>query len=162
MVRAADVTVLGTVKSGSRGVEYVSTDGDERYVEADVHLKVSVDETLAGKVGDGSGSVTVVLGPFDDTDVDSDLWGDLIGRQAVFALRRSGTEVVTDWGTKPADPKLFEQNLYYVVYSRGLLEAAPDSTTVAPWSEPDGWITKVTGQPFADVLDDIRKARSEQ
>lgn len=159
MVDAADVTVLGTVVDGMAGERHVSEEDDgDRDVQIDMQLVVRVDEVLAGKVGDGSDMVRVVVGPFDEGEVTPELWGRFLGQQSLFALRRAGSEVRTEWGIRHFDPETFAQNLYYVVYSRGLLDDDAEGNTVAPWAEKTGWITEIIGQPFDQVLDQIRAA----
>src|SRR4249919_3852366 len=74
MVHSANVTVLGTVLSGSGGVSFA--DGSQK-----VELTLAVNELIAGIVNNRSETVSVEFGPYDKGVFGPELWQDLIGRQ---------------------------------------------------------------------------------
>ncbi|WP_183094637.1 hypothetical protein [Nocardioides stalactiti] len=126
--------------------------------DIDLHVELRVDEVLAGRVGDGTNSITLILGPYDTSEISAKPWTDLLGLQAVFTLRRAGTAVTNDWGSTREDPALLAKNLYFVINSKGLLERGPDGLTRSPWAEKSGWTPKIERRPFEDVLASIRAA----
>lgn len=154
MVRSANVTVLGTVLSGGPGERINDAEGSDVDTEVMIDLEVRVDEVLAGTLGKNSETVTVTFGPVPAADVSPAMWRPVVGEQSIFALRRAGAAIP---GLAKKDPRVFAQNIYYVVYSKGLIDEEADKTAF-PTADQDGFARKLRGQDFDTTLQQVRAA----
>ena len=148
MVRQSNVAVVGTVTSARFTRTFVDSDGQETMVDRMLEVRVSVERVLHGHVVDGADELGVEFGPFDDGNAIADLRKPLIGRRAVFVLRRLGAPV----GLDPRRPDQLAWKVYRVVCSQGLLDDA-DGVTAVPMADilvP--FVKALRGKPFDDVV----------
>lgn len=152
--RSATVSVLGTVTDVALGRQFVETDGREEMRSQMVTLVVSVDQVLTGQVKDGSQTVQVEFGPFDQGDLDLAKFEALIGEQSVYLLRQKGTGIP---GRTGVDKQEVARNVYRVINSQGLLDEDTEGTVDAPVAEGAGFGQELEGMTFSKLVDEIDK-----
>ncbi|WP_183095558.1 hypothetical protein [Nocardioides stalactiti] len=148
MIKQSNVAVVGTVVSAGFTRAFVESEGGETLVDRTLEVRVEVESVLHGQVADGADRVQVEFGPYSHEETTSDLWEALLGRRAVFVLRRQGAPVNLD----PRRPDELARKTYRLVCSQGLLDDE-NGTTAVPMADPDqGFLQALEGRSFREVV----------